>query len=278
MGSLVTDADLQSPVEVAVTDVGVHSHVHVHGEQGSEPTLCLSQYMEPSYETVYQELHKAEFHRIRSLVQTPKIGTFMHTDLMWASHMRVKGRRADPRIADTVSVAYIPWARVDDFVKGEEARTDAPCKFICQGSPTNGKGKLMFPRWNNYSAILRCVCNMQKALQCACSNVTTSSYVTTLLYMTLTENTCCPPHSTGIIVSMGQRTIHRTYHWLQTTCTTRKKSSTRRANLFQVGKGTQVHGHQHTCEDSANEGDANVDLSSSNCTYNLQWQKLHTTR
>ena len=119
--------------------------------------------MEPSYESVYQEVNKAQFDWITSLLQTPNIGTFTHTDLTWTSHMRMKGMRADPRTADTVSVAYIPWVRVQDFVEGEEARSDAPCKFVCQGTPTNGKGKLKFPRWNSYSAILRCVRNMQLA-------------------------------------------------------------------------------------------------------------------
>ena len=182
--------------------------------------------MEPSYETVYQEVHEPHLNRIRSLVQTPKDGTFMHTDLTWASHMRMKGRRADPRVVDTVSVAYIPWARVEDFLKGEEARIDAPCKFVCQGSPTNEKGKLMFPRWNSYSTILRCVRNMQLPLQCACSAVTMYCHVFSLLYVTLTETTCCPPHETGIIANMDQMTMHRTYHWLQMTCTRIKESST----------------------------------------------------
>jgi hypothetical protein len=140
--------------------------------------------MEPSYETVYQEVQAAEFQRIDSLLQTPNTGTFMHTDLTWESHGRMKGRRSDPRVFDTVLVAYIPWDRVEDFVKGEEARSDAPCKFVCQGSPTNVKGKLMFPRWNSYSAIFRCVCNMQVPLQRACSNVTKSYHVSSLLYMT----------------------------------------------------------------------------------------------
>ena len=58
-----------------------------------------------------------------------------------------------------VSVAYIPWARVFDFVKGEEARTDGHYKFICWGIPSNQQGKLTFPRWNSYFAIMRCVCN-----------------------------------------------------------------------------------------------------------------------
>ena len=260
MGSLVTDVVVQSPAEVPVTDV-VHSHILLHGEHESEPPLCLPQHMEPSYETVYLEVHKAEFQHIRSLVQTPHIGTFMHVDLTWASHMRVKGRRADPRNVHTVSVAYIPWARVQDFVKGEEARTDAPCKFVCQGTPRNEKGKLMFPRWNCYSAILRYLCNMQLPCQCACCNVTIYCHVSSLLYMTLTKTTCCPPHPTGIIVNMDQMTMHRTYHWLQQTCTRRKESSTPRANTFQMGRGTHVHGHQQGCEGQANDGDANVDLS-----------------
>ena len=197
----------------------------------------------------------------------------MHTELTWASDMRVKGRRADPRTVDTVSVAYIPWARVEDFVKGEEARTDAPCKFVCQGTPINDMGKLKFPRWNSYSAILRCVCNMPLALQCACSNVTLSGQPSSLLYMILTVTTCCHPHPTGIIVNTDQMTMHRTYHRLQMTCTIRKGSSTSRANTFQMGRATQVHGHQQGCEDQANEGDASVDLSSSNCTCCLKWQK-----
>jgi hypothetical protein len=190
MGSLVTDVVVQSPVEVIVIDVVVHSHVLVHGEHGSKPTFRPPQHMEPLYETIYQEVHKAEFYRIRSLIQTLNISTFIHTDLTWASHMRVKGRRADPKTLDTVWVAYIPWARVEDFVKGEEACSNAPCKFVCQGTPTNEKGKLMFPRWNNYFAILRCVCNVQLALQCACSYVTIFCHVFSLLYMTLTKITC----------------------------------------------------------------------------------------
>ena len=173
---------------------------------------------------MYQEVHKADFHRICTVVQTPNIGTFMHTNLTWACHMRVKGRRADPRTLAPVSVAYIPWARVEDFVKGEEARTDAPCKFICQGTPTNEKGKLMFPRWNSYSTIFRLACNMHSDCDTACSNVTISCFLSSLLYMTDTVTTCCAPRPTGIIVNMDQMTMHRTYQWLQMTCTTRKES------------------------------------------------------
>ena len=181
--------------------------------------------MEPTYESTYQEVHKAELDRIRSLVQTPHIGTFMHTDLAWTSHMRVKGRRTDPRTLAPVSLAYIPWARVPDFVKGEEARSDAPCKFVCQGSPSHGKGKLLFPRWNSYSAVIRCVCNMQLLCCCARSIVTRSCLGPTLLYMALTFSTCCPAHPTGITVNMDQMTMPRTYHWLQATCTTRNENS-----------------------------------------------------
>ena len=176
MGSFVTNADVHSPIAMHSED-----HVLVHAEHGSEPTLCLMQHMEPTYESTYQEVHKAELHRIRSLVQTPNIGTFMHTDLTWSSHMHTKGRRTDLRTQAPVSVAYIPWARVEDFVKGEEAHSDAPCKFICQGAPSRGKGKLLFPRWNSYSAIIRCVCNMQFVCYCACSSVTMPCQVPTLL-------------------------------------------------------------------------------------------------
>ena len=221
MGSFVTDAVLQSPTEV-------HGSVNVleHGEHRLEPNLRPLQHMEPSYESAYQEVHKAEFDRICSLVQTPNTGPFMHTDLTWASHLRVKGRRTDPRNLVPVSVAYIPWARVDDFVKGEEARSDAPCKFVCQGTPTNLKGKLTFPRWNSYSAIIRYVCNMQFVFLSAFFDVTISCHISSLLYMTLTVSTCCPCHPTGIIVNMDQMTMPRTYQWLQMTCTRRNENST----------------------------------------------------
>ena len=206
MGSFVIDAVVHSPIVMHSED-----HALVHAEHGSEPTLCPRQHMEPSYESTYQEVHKVEIHRIRSLVQTPNIGTFMHTDVTWTNHMRVKGRRTDPRTLAPVSVAYIPWARVEDFVKGEEARSDAPCKFVCQGAPSNGKGKLLFPRWNSYSAVIRCVCNMHFVFHCACYSVTISCQVPTLLYMSLTFSTCCSPHPTGITVNMDQMTMPRTY-------------------------------------------------------------------
>jgi hypothetical protein len=96
----------------------------------------------------------------------------MHTDLLWASHIRMKGRRSDPRTPASVSVAYIPWGRVQDFVKGEEARCDAPCKFVCQGTTSNKQGDLMFPRWNSYSAVVRCLCNMSFDQDCPFFNVT----------------------------------------------------------------------------------------------------------
>ncbi len=169
MWSCAIDVVVHSPIVVHSGD-----HVFVHAEHGSEPTFCPPQHMEPSYESTYQEVHKAEFHRIRSLVQTPHIGIFMHTDLVWTSHMRVKGRRTDPRTLAPVSLAYIPWAKVPDFVKGEEARSDAPCKFICQGAPSHDRGKLKFPRWNSYSTVRRCVCNMQLVCSCACFSVTIS--------------------------------------------------------------------------------------------------------
>jgi hypothetical protein len=138
-------------------------HVTVQGEPCSNPQLRPPQHLDPSYESVYQEVHMAELHRISTLVQTPNIGTFTHTDLVWASDVRVRGRRTDPRTRAPVSVAYIPWARVQDFVRGEEARTDAPSKFVCQGTSTNANGRLKYPRWNCYSAIFRYVCNMPQA-------------------------------------------------------------------------------------------------------------------
>ena len=138
--------------------VVLHSSTEPHSA-GHVTSHRMSLGVDPSYESIYLQAHKGELERLRSLVQIPHAGTFMHTDLTWTPHIRLKGRGSEPRTEASVSVAYIPWARVQDFVKGEEARTDAPCKFICQGISSNEKGKLMFPRWNSYSTILRCACN-----------------------------------------------------------------------------------------------------------------------
>jgi hypothetical protein len=150
-------------METFVTDVVVHSCDGLHTQlqclqntnHGAEQSHGLMQIVQPSYESTYQEVHKHDLERLRNCVQKPEAGTFTHTDLLWASHIRMKGRKSDPRIPASVSVAYIPWGRVQDFVKGEEARTDGPCKFVCQGTTSNKEGGLMFPRWNNYSAVIR---------------------------------------------------------------------------------------------------------------------------
>ena len=112
-------------------------HVLRDGDHDTEQTIRTPLAVDPLYESIYWEAHKGEFERLRSLVQRPEAGTFMHTDLLWARQIRVKGRRTDLRTHAAVLVAYIPWARVQDFVKGEEAHIDAPCKFVCQGTPSN---------------------------------------------------------------------------------------------------------------------------------------------
>ena len=117
----------------------------------------------------------------------------MHTNLTWARQIRLKGREIDSRAHAPVLVAYIPWAKIQDFVKGEEARIDGPCKFVCQGTPSNKHGKLTFPHWNNYSAIINCVCNKQIEFHYACCNVTTLKHVCGLHVMTLPSTNCCSP-------------------------------------------------------------------------------------
>jgi hypothetical protein len=153
MGSSVAAVVLHSSTEL-------HSAGHVTSDRLPLP-------VDPSYESTYHEAHKGEFERLRSLVQIPQAGAFMHNDLTWTRQIRLKGRRSDSRTETPVSVAYIPWSRVQDFVRGEEARTDAPCKFVCQGIASNEQGKLMFPRWNSYSNIIRCACNMRSEFQFA---------------------------------------------------------------------------------------------------------------
>ena len=176
MGSPVTHAVLQSCVGLLLLE---------NGEQAGEQTHGAMQGVQPSYESTYLDVHKQDLDRLRSCVQRPQPGSFMHSDLVWASHTRLKGRRSDPRTPASVSVAYIPWARVQDFVKGEEARLDGPCKFICQGKTSNKQGELMFPRWNSYSAVIRCPCNMSFDLHYACCIVTTFKQVMHLLHITL---------------------------------------------------------------------------------------------
>ena len=139
--------------------VGLHNESQVL-HHGDEQTNGLKDVVQPTYESAYQQVHKQELQRLESCVQRPQGGTFMHTDLTWDRHIRVKRKGFDPRTPVAVSVAYIPWARVEDFVKGEEARTDAPCKFICQGTTSHKDGDLMFPRWNSYTEVIRCLCNM----------------------------------------------------------------------------------------------------------------------
>ena len=140
----------------------LHSAGHVfrdgnHATQQSHPMLGV----DPSYESTYRETHKGEFDRLRSEVQIPKAGTFMHSDLKWRREIQLKGRGFGSKTEAPVSVAYIPWERVQYFLKGEEARIDGPCKFVCQGTASVEDGKLKFPRWNSYSAIIRCVCNIR---------------------------------------------------------------------------------------------------------------------
>ena len=113
------------------TELHSAGHVFQNGNNGTERTHCMPLGVDPSYESTYHEAHKGEWECLRNLVQIPKAGTFMHADLTWARQIRLKGRGTDSRTQAPVSVAYIPWARVQDFVKGEEARTDGPCKFVC---------------------------------------------------------------------------------------------------------------------------------------------------
>ena len=167
MGDRVCDAVVESSTALH-TNAQLLAHEHV-ASQGS-PRMPRG--LEPSYASTYKEVHKKEFQRLRDLVQTPQEGTFMHKDLTWATQIRAKGRRAGPRTQDPVSVAYIPWVRVPDFVKGEEARVDGPCKFVCQGTPSNLQGKLTFPRWNSYSTVMRCASNMYLEFHCPRSHVT----------------------------------------------------------------------------------------------------------
>lgn len=177
MGSSITDVVVHS-------SAGLHTQSHVveNGQYVVEGTHGLMRGVQTSYEATYREVHNQNLDRVRSCVQIPEPGTFMHTDLLWESHIRMKGTGSDPRTPSSVSVAYIPWERVQDFVKGEEARTDGPCKFICQGKTSNKQGDLMRPRWNSYSATIRCICNMSCEVHCAllgCYNIQTSLLLVT---------------------------------------------------------------------------------------------------
>ena len=109
----------------AVDKLGATLHSDVHlladGHPTSNQAHCTLRGLELSYESTYQEVHKANFEQLRGLLHTPEPYTFMHMDLMWATQVGAKGRRHGSTTHAPVSVAYIPWARVHDFVKGEEA-------------------------------------------------------------------------------------------------------------------------------------------------------------
>ena len=78
MGSSETDAVVHScaglHTQLDVLEDGKHATEQRHG-----PMPCL----QPSYESTYLKVHKQELDRLRSFVQRPEPGTFMHTDLMW---------------------------------------------------------------------------------------------------------------------------------------------------------------------------------------------------
>ena len=188
MGSFVRGDVLHSSTEL-------HSARHVFGDgnQITKQSHCMPLDVDPSYESTYRDAHKGEFDRLRRELQIPKAGTFIHSDLTWRRDIRLKRIGPGSRTEAPVSVAYIPWERVQDFVKGEEARIDGPCKFVCQGIASNKEGKLVFPRWNNYSAIIRFVCNMQTEIHCAPCNVTPLTDVCGMWLMTLSNTTCSSP-------------------------------------------------------------------------------------
>ena len=188
MGSSKASVILNSSIELHSSGQDLRD-----GNHGTQQTHRTSLDVDPTYESTYVEAHKGEFERLRGLVQKPLAGTFMHTDVTWARQIGLKGKGIDSATLAPVSIAYIPWARVQDFVKGEEARSDGPCKLVCQGTPSNKQGKLTFPRWNSYSAIFRCVCNMRSEFHCACWDVTTLKHVCGLGVLTLLCTTCFLP-------------------------------------------------------------------------------------
>ena len=133
-----------------VTDVVVkscvasHNDVHLlaDGHPTSNQAHCTFYGLEPSYKSTYQEVHKADFEWLRGLVQTPKSYSFMHMDLTWATQIRAKGRRDSPKNHAPISVLYIPWARMHDFVKGEEALVPASLSVMAFHQTNNSGGAL----------------------------------------------------------------------------------------------------------------------------------------
>ena len=67
------------------------AHLLAYGHPTSDQTHCTLRGLEPSYESTYQEVHKANFQQLHGLVQTPELDTFMHTDLTWATQILPKG-------------------------------------------------------------------------------------------------------------------------------------------------------------------------------------------
>ena len=66
----------------SVAGVVLHSESELHsGGHVTSHRMPLG--VDPSYESTYQEAHKGDFERLRSLVQIPQARTFMHSDLTW---------------------------------------------------------------------------------------------------------------------------------------------------------------------------------------------------
>ena len=80
--------------------VALHNDVHLlaDGHPTSDQIHCTFCGLEPSYESTYQDVHKADFQRLRGLVQTPEPDIFMHMDLTWATHILPKGGGLVPRL------------------------------------------------------------------------------------------------------------------------------------------------------------------------------------
>ena len=82
MGNCVTYAVVKSCV-------ALHNNVHLlaDGHPTSDQAHCTLHGLEPSYESTYQEVHKANFQRLCGLVQTPEPNTFIHMDLTGATQI-----------------------------------------------------------------------------------------------------------------------------------------------------------------------------------------------
>ena len=88
-------------------------------------------------------------------VQSPPIGSFDAAKLQWEA-------RADPREKyQALFIAYIPWERTQDFIEGENNRSNAPTNFKVEWTKNRKPNTLKRPNEDSYLRLTGYVCYLK---------------------------------------------------------------------------------------------------------------------